>query len=56
MKSVNIPTTNNGIELYFDVTLNKMLKKKYKTIRGVLNEIRLKKYTLDKTCSFKLKN
>ena len=52
----NIPTTNNCIELYFGVTLNKRLKKKYKTIRGVLNEIRLKKYNLDKTCSFKLKN
>ena len=42
MKSVNIPTTNNGIELYFGVTLNKRLKKKYKTIRHVLNEIQLK--------------
>ena len=38
----NIPTTNNCIELYFGVTLNRRLKKKYKTLRGVLNEIRLK--------------
>ena len=40
--SDNIPTTNNCIELYFGVTLNRRLKKKYKTLRGVLNEIRLK--------------
>ena len=38
----DIPTTNNCIELYFCVTLNRRLKKKYKTLRGVLNEIRLK--------------
>ena len=38
----DMPTTNNCIELYFGVTLNRRLKKKYKTLRGVLNEIRLK--------------
>ena len=40
--SDDIPTTNNCIELYFGVTLNRRLKKKYKTLRGILNEIRLK--------------
>ena len=40
--SDDIPTTNNCIELYFGVTLNRQLKKKYKTLRGILNEIRLK--------------
>ena len=38
----DIPTTNNCIELYFGVTLNRRLKRKYKTQRGILNEIRLK--------------
>ena len=38
----DIPTTNNCIELYFGVTLNRRLNKKYKTLQGILNEIRLK--------------
>lgn len=38
----DIPTTNNCIELYFKITLQKVLKKKYKTKKGIMNEIRLK--------------
>ena len=33
--SDDIPTTNNCIELFFGVTLNRRLKKKYKTLKGV---------------------
>ena len=43
MKNRQVPNTNNKIELYFNVTLFKPLKRKYRTLKGIMQHTELKR-------------